>query len=446
VGRLATLRDGSNNVIVSYAYDAAGRLSQKTNGNGTYTTYQYDGNGHILHLINYAPGGSINSRFDDTYNALGLKTAEATLDGTWTYTYDAIGQLVHAVFASNNPATIPNQDLVYNYDSVGNRTSTVLNGVTTNYVTNNMNQYASVGGVAFSYDAKGNLLSDAERSYRYDIVNRLVGMSYNSVSDSYAYDALNQRISKTEGTQTSRYLIDPIGLGDVVGIFANGNANSNFVYGIDLAQQVVGNTPQFFDFDIAGSTIGRTVQSGLYENQYAYLPFGGTINPDDSDQNPFKFIGSLGVITEDESFYFMRARFMVGSIDRFSSQDPKGLLGGSVGLYSYALNNPLTFVDPSGLAVNWHTIAVGYSQITSGASGAAKGIALGAVVGGPVGGGIRGGYGIVNGVYGAAIGTTNLLIGVIGEDALPVPSDLYNLAGFAATGGKMTTDDLVRAK
>ena len=156
VGRLSELTDGSGNLIVTYTYDADGRLSLKTNGNGTYTTYQYDADGNVLHLINYAPGGAINSRFDYTYNALGLETTEATLDGTWTYTYDADGQLIHAVFASTN-SSVPSQDLAYSYDAMGNRITTVINGVTTAYTTNDMNEYTSVGGVAYTYDADGNL-------------------------------------------------------------------------------------------------------------------------------------------------------------------------------------------------------------------------------------------------------------------------------------------------
>jgi YD repeat-containing protein len=70
VGRLETLTDGSGNLIVKYTYDTVGRLSRKDNGNGTYTTYGYDVGSELLHLINYAPGGAINSRFDYTYDAL----------------------------------------------------------------------------------------------------------------------------------------------------------------------------------------------------------------------------------------------------------------------------------------------------------------------------------------------------------------------------------------
>ena len=54
----------------------------------------------------------------------------ATLDGTWNDTYDAAGQLIRAIFTSTNP-NISNQDLAYNYDPLGNRISTVINGVTT---------------------------------------------------------------------------------------------------------------------------------------------------------------------------------------------------------------------------------------------------------------------------------------------------------------------------
>jgi YD repeat-containing protein len=64
LGRLASIRDGTGATIVSSSYDADGRLARKDMGNGTYTTYKYDADGQILDLINYAPKGTINSRFD----------------------------------------------------------------------------------------------------------------------------------------------------------------------------------------------------------------------------------------------------------------------------------------------------------------------------------------------------------------------------------------------
>ena len=55
-----------------------------------------------LNLTNYAPNGTVNSSFSYTYNALGLETSETTIDGTWTYGYDADGQLISAAFAPNS--------------------------------------------------------------------------------------------------------------------------------------------------------------------------------------------------------------------------------------------------------------------------------------------------------------------------------------------------------
>ena len=37
-------------MIVTYTYDADGRLAEKVNGNGTYTKYQYDADGNVLQL------------------------------------------------------------------------------------------------------------------------------------------------------------------------------------------------------------------------------------------------------------------------------------------------------------------------------------------------------------------------------------------------------------
>ena len=69
VGRLDYLQNEAGVREVDYNYDAAGRLTLKTLGNGVYTTYEYDHAGQLLHLVNYKSDGSILSRFDYTYDA-----------------------------------------------------------------------------------------------------------------------------------------------------------------------------------------------------------------------------------------------------------------------------------------------------------------------------------------------------------------------------------------
>jgi RHS repeat-associated protein len=356
-GQLAGLTDGNGNQIVSYTYDADGRLSKTTNGNGTYTTDQYDADGNVLHLINYTPGGAINSRFDYGYNSLGLETTEGTLDGTWTYSYDADGELTQAVFASNNPASIPNQNLVYNYDAMGNRTSTVINGVTTTYVSNDMNEYTSVGGVAYTYDKNGNLLSEGTNTYTYNSLNELTSVTNASGTTTYTYNTLGQRVASVTGGQTTQYLIDPAGLGNVVatysgsGIVTAANLIADYTYGLGLTSQVTASgSTYYYDFDALGNTVALTNSSGTKVNSYSYLPFGGSLTSSVAVANPFELLGQWGVQTASGGLSFMQARYYTTSAGRFTSSDPLGPAGCDANLYRYAGNSPGEFSDPLGLS------------------------------------------------------------------------------------------------
>ena len=355
-GWLTGLTDASGNPIVTYDYCTCGRLNETLNSNGTYTTYAYDADDNITALINYAPDGTVNSSFDYTYNALGLETSETTLDGTWTYGYDADGQFTSAVFASNNQAVVPDQDLSYSYDALGNRTVTVINGVTTNYATNNMNQYTSVGGVAYTYDKNGNLLSDGTNTYTYNSLNELTSVVGPSGTTTYTYNALGQRVASTVNGVTTQYLIDPAGLGDVVGTYSGsgnvtgGNLIANYTYGLGLTSQVTASgSTYYYAFDTLGNTVGLTNGSGATVNKYSYLPFGSVLSSSVTVANPFQFVGQFGVQPASAGLSFMQARYYSTSDGRFTSPDPLGLLGGDVNYYRYAYNSPTELLDPLGL-------------------------------------------------------------------------------------------------
>ena len=306
----------------------------------------------MLDLVNYAADGSVNSRFDYTYDTLGLRTTESTLDGTWTYNYDAIGELTHAVFASTNPA-IANQDLTYNYDAVGNRTSTVINGVTTAYTVNKLNEYTRVGTTIYGYDADGNQTSviDARgtTTYTYDADGHLIGESGPGGVSAFQYNSLGNLVSRTSNELRTTYLIDPEGLGNVVGEYRSGTgAGSSYVYGIGLtAVQTVSGNWLHYDFDASGSTSGITTGAGAYANSYDYLPFGGVFHQTQAVENPFTFGGQYGDMSPDADHVVTRARAYSPSTGRFNSPDPLGI-DGSVQSYEYSYNNPISYTDPSG--------------------------------------------------------------------------------------------------
>jgi RHS repeat-associated protein len=355
VGRLAQLSDGADNLLAHYAYDSVGRLSREDHGNGTFTTYEFDVAGQLLHLVNHAPGGSINSKFDYTYDDLGRRIGMATLDGGWTYEYDALGQLTHAVFASTNPA-IPNQDLRYAYDAAGNRTSTTVNGVTTPYGVNNLDQYTAVGTVSYSYDANGNRIETLDgpnvTTYRFDDQDRLVGVTTPTDTWTYEYDALGNRVATVHNGQRSEYLLDPTGLGDVAGEYdGSGGLVASFAQGLGLEARVgTDGRPAFYDFDATGSTAGLSGADGNYVDAYSYLPFGEALAaPREAVANPFTYVGQFGVMQEGNGLDFMRARFYSPADGRFINQDPIRVQGG-LNLYRYVSNHPTQDIDPSGLA------------------------------------------------------------------------------------------------
>ncbi len=354
VGGLLELTDGSGDLIVKYTYDPAGNLIRADMGNGTYTTYSYDAASELIDLVNHAPDSSINSSFAYTYNDMGLQATETTLDGTWTYSYDATGQLTLAVFASANPA-VANQDLAYTYDAAGNRTSTVINGVTTTYTTNNRNEYTAVGGTTYTYDADGNMTSATDAAgtttYTYDANNRLVGESGPGGTWSYQYDALGYRVASTANGVTTESLLDPAGLGNVVGTYTgSGQLIANYVYGLGLTSQVTaGGSTYDYEFDATGSTVGLTGNSGAGMKTYSYLPFGQLLTGTGSIPNPFQFDGQQGVSTDGNGLTFMRNREYDAVTGQFVSDDPLGLAGGDPNIRRFAANDPVDSSDPSGL-------------------------------------------------------------------------------------------------
>ena len=355
LGNLATLTDGSGNLIVLYTYDAAGRLIREDNGNGTYTTYTYNAASELLDLINYAPDGTVNSRFDYTYDASGNCLTEATMDGTWTYTYDAIGQLIGAIFAPNStdPDGLTAQNLQYVYDAAGNRTQTIINGVTTTYTTNNMNEYTQVGGTTYSYDADGNMTSATDvtgtTTYAYNVQNQLTGVTGPSGSWTYQYDVFGNLAATTANGQTTQYLIDPTGLGNGVATYSNSGALlDQYTYGLGLTSQVdASGASSYFDFDATGSTADVTGANGLPSSSYSYLPFGQTLSAVGTSAKTSQFVGQWGVISVGDGLDLMGARSYDPSTGQFVSVDPLGISQPT--LYSYADNDPVENIDPIGL-------------------------------------------------------------------------------------------------
>lgn len=357
-GRLASLFHEGISLLVEYSYDTNGYLSRKGLGNGTYTTYEYDSGGQLLHLVNHAPDGSVNSRFDYSYDSVGRTSSVVTLEGVTSYGYDLSGQLILVVLPSG-------RTIRYEYDASGNRIKVTDEGADTVYATNAMNQYTSAGMATFTYDANGNLQtrtdSTGTTTYAFNFENQLVALTGPGGTFTYEYDVFGNRVAEIANGVRREFLIDPGSFGTVVGEYdESGNAVANYAWGLGLVGQFGGSSNVYYDFDALGSTTGLTDAAGTYVNQYSYLPFGETTVVSETVSNAFRFNGQFGVQDRGNGLLDMRMRHYDPQVGQFLSDDPLGISAGDPNLRRFAGNSPTRYNDPTGLAsglppVDWQS-------------------------------------------------------------------------------------------
>ena len=354
-GRLEGLTTSTGIDLVTYEYDQLGRTSRKTVENGVYTTYGYDAAGRITKLENFHEDETVISWFNYTYDVSGRMTKANTHEGIWQYAYDDMDQLVSAVFDPTDPE-LSTQDIEYNYDMMGNRIRTVTNGIEEYYGSNDLNQCTSAGNVTFGYDPDSNLISETgpngTTTYTYNDDNRLISASSGSNHWEYSYDGLGNRVSITENGNTSYLVVDPTGIGNVVGVYdANGTMTTRYIYGSGLIGFETGSGESYYyNFDLMGNTREVTDSTGAIVSSYSYMPFGEAISEEGVVSNPFRFGGEMGIMTDSTGLIHMRARHYDPQIGRFTSLDPLGIYGGDHNFYRYAFNSAPNFDDPEGLS------------------------------------------------------------------------------------------------
>jgi RHS repeat-associated protein len=137
-------------------------------------------------------------------------------------------------------------------------------------------------------------------------------------------------------------------------------------------------------------------------------------------------------MTEPNGLYYMKARYYDSEIGRFISEDPLGFEGGGLNLYVYAANNPIMFMDPTGLC---DTTGLNIAEIYAKVESALKPYLVGGglIVTGSVttAAGIittGAGYGSMpaTGPAGFVVGTTGLVVTGVGAAGITVGLDVYS--------------------
>ena len=101
----------------------------------------------------------------------------------------------------------------------------------------------------------------------------------------------------------------------------------------------------YYHLDHLNSTKMVTNQQGTIVLNYEYRAFGTELDKIGSDENRFSYIGRE--FDEEINLYYVNARYYDATIGRFINVDP---IQDGWNWYIYCNNNPLKFVDPSGLS------------------------------------------------------------------------------------------------
>ena len=261
---------------------------------------------------------------------------------------------------------------------------------------NALNQYGTVGTGTLTYDVNGNLTGDGTTSYRYDVQNRLVGVTRGTTVIAYAYDAEGRQAMRTVGANTTRYLH---GLGQEIAEYsgaAPGTLARRHVPGPGLDEPlatVTGNAAsrarRYYHADAQGSIVARTDDTGAAPaaaERYTYTPWGQVGTGTGTSQDGFRWLGRR--LESQIGLYDMRARTYLPWMGRFLQPDPIGTTGG-INLYAYAQNTPLNRTDTSGL-ISVGSVAGSVASL-QGKGGASFGLvvpaqaALGLCFAGPLG-------------------------------------------------------------
>lgn len=195
-------------------------------------------------------------------------------------------------------------------------------------------------------------------SYTWSAINELTGSNQSGVSQSFEYDAFNERTTKTSASSNTRYIVDhylapfPLILQERDG---NNQEMINNIYipgeGIVLARDSAG-AFIFYHHDVKGNTIALSNLAGQIIDRYEYNEFGDSIFHAGHSTQPFTWMGMYGAQHDGNGLFYLHARYFDGKTNTFISKDPNPvnyLNTQDVDRYVYGYNNPLKFIDPTGL-------------------------------------------------------------------------------------------------
>ncbi|MGC4116140.1 MAG: RHS repeat-associated core domain-containing protein [Myxococcales bacterium] len=295
-----------------------------------------------------------------TLGPTGNRTRIDEADGTFReFTYDDLYRLTGETVTKAEAVQYAGGFI---YDAVGNRLSQTKNGVLTSSSFDERDRLQKAGTTDHYWDDEGNLITQDDpasgdsSAFWWDFDHRLVKVQkQDGTVVEHTYDADGNRVqtktTKAGVTTVQNYLVDTSGaLSHVVAETDEAGAlKALYVRGDDLLAVIRASGTKYVHADGLGSIRKLTNESGAVTDSYTYNAFGELLEHVGSDPQPYMFAGEAW--EGGTGLYYNRARWLDVGTGKFVSEDPfRGSEWEPATLhrYSYAAQDPVRFIDPSG--------------------------------------------------------------------------------------------------
>ena len=176
--------------------------------------------------------------------------------------------------------------------------------------------------------------------------NQLTAISGPGLTGSFTYDSFGRRTGKTINATTTNFVYDGL---NTVQEKAGATVTANLLTGLGIDEFLTrtdGVGVRALLPDALGSTVALGDGTGTLQTQYTYEPFGFVSQTGAASTSSYKYTGW----EDDETgLLYYRARYYQPRLQRFIAEDPIGFVGGDANLYGYVRNNPVIFIDSTGL-------------------------------------------------------------------------------------------------
>ncbi len=383
---------GSNYVVQNITYNARGLRTEMDYGNGVVTTFDYYDHSsddiinfavkaratlgpstaldpdRILQDLSYKYDNMNNIRMIKDLKFTGSRNFGIDPDGILPDEdrYDDLNRLIKASgrfgpLQNGVPTELANP-CNYNYDQIGNMTSKC--GITYHYDNAMYPSFVTSrdDNKTYAPDINGNTASGDGRSFSWTQDNRVAYVTVGSTTTTMEYDYAGARVKKTSGSSVTLYPFPGYEIAPDLSKTKYFRAGTEIV---GSKRWAVGTgcdtnpppescfTKFFYHSDHLGGINVITDKDGARVQLDEYDPWGKISRHWSANTPPpeveKRFTGK--VFDAETGLYYYGARYYDPELARFISPDPivpQATDPQTLNRYSYTINNPVKYIDPSG--------------------------------------------------------------------------------------------------